>query len=63
LLRRPSIQTVSKALATSRKTEPVKLFAEIPGFFNEAGHLQGRAIPRFKTKLFVSLKTAFPYYM
>jgi hypothetical protein len=45
---------VSKALATSRNTAPVSLFAKIPGYcFNEAGQLEGRAMSGSEPKLLV----------
>jgi hypothetical protein len=40
------------------------LFAEVPGYsFNEAGQLQGRAVPGSESKLLVSHQTALTYYM
>jgi hypothetical protein len=40
------------------------LFAEIPGYsFNEAGKLQGRAVPGSEPKLLVSHETVLAYNM
>ena len=55
---------LSKSLATSRKPVPVNLFAETPGYsFNEAGQLQGHAVPGSETKLLVSHQSVLAYYM
>ena len=58
------MQTASKALAMSRKTAPVILFAAIPGYsFNEAGQLQGPTMSGSEPKLLVSHHSALVYYM
>jgi len=60
----PSIQKVSKALATSRKTAPVSLFRQIRGYTsNEMGQLHGRAMSWFKPKLLTANQSADAYFM
>jgi hypothetical protein len=58
---RPSIQTVSKALAKSKK---LAFFAEVPRFsFNEAGQLRGRSVFGSKSKLLTPHQSAHVYFM
>jgi hypothetical protein len=39
------------------------LFAKIPGYFNQAGQLQGRAMSGSKTKLLVLQQPTLAYFI
>jgi len=64
LYRKPLIQAVSMVFAPLRKTASLSFFAEIPGYsFNEAGQLQGRALPGSKSNMLISHQSAFFSYL